>query len=948
MKLKTALYKTLPGAVLVVFTLQGTAQITPADSAIAVKSKSEKYIGFAVQKEHLATSAISTRKGDELRKAFTNNLSNTLNGLLAGLTVNQGGNEPAANNATLFIRGINTFGFSSAPLVIIDGFLGDYTQLIPEEIEEISVLKDASATAIYGMRGANGVLLVTTKKGKVQQLTVSFGAQYGFQQPTALPDFLNAAEYAKLYNESLANDGKPALYTQTDIDLYQKGTDPFFHPNVNWYNEVLRNTAPLSNYNLNFTGGNSTVRYFVLLNALTSEGLYRKFADDFAETSNPTFNRYNFRANVDVTLNKRLTAQLNIGGSMEDKKNPGDLFTGNTIGLLDRIPANAFPIYNPNRSFGGNTTYAGNPLGNLTSTGFSTSNATTLQSSLRLTQKLDFIAEGLGSSVAVSFNNYYAGGSNKRKSYQRFSIAKGTLGDTVYTAFGQKTSLSPEESVLSQFRNYSVQASLYYDKVVDKHSFKGLLLYNTDNFNLNRNYPNTDAANQSFPYKTNSVSTRLTYINSEKYIVEFSGSYMGAENFPEDNRYGFFPAASLGWVASGESFLKNSKLIDFLKVRLSYGLVGNENIGGQRFAFAQRYPFIAAYYLGTGNNTVTSIGEGRRLNSGVTWEKEKKANIGIDLNFAKRFSVVLDVFKNNRYDVLSSANGILPLFLGFNGLPDLNIGKVENKGFEFSLKYNNSEKKALGFFAEAMTSYAKNKIVFNGEPQQPNSNLYRTGFAIDQPFGLRALGLFQSDAEIAASPKPVGIVIKPGDIKYQDIGGPNGVPDGIIDGNDATAIGKTSVPEWIFGLQTGISYKGFDLSLQFQGAAGVTQYLGGSRYHAFQNNGNVNEMALGRWVNASTGATATYPRLSSDNNQNNYRFSSYWQRDGSFVKLRVAEIGYSLPEKVIKKLRLSESRFFINGTNLFTWDKMEEGDAEAMYGYPQMRTLSVGIKINLQ
>jgi len=473
-----------------------------------------------------------------------------------------------------------------------------------------------------------------------------------------------------------------------------------------------------------------------------------------------------------------------------------------------------------------------------------------------------------------------------------------------------------------------------------------LVLYNTDNFNFDRGYPNTDAANQAFPYKSNSVSARVTYINNEKYIAEFSGSYMGTEAFPKNDRYGFFPAGSLGWVASKENFLKESKLIDFLKLRVSYGLTGSENIGGQRFAFAQRYPFIASYYLGTGNIAVGSLGEGRRLNSGVTWEKQKTANIGVELNMAKRIGIVLDVFKNNRYDILSSANGTLPLFLGFNGLPDLNIGKASTKGFEFTLKYNNDSKKPIQFFAEAIVSYAKNKIEFNGEPVNPNTNLYKTGSAIGQPFGLEAIGLFQSDAEILASAKPLGISIKPGDIKYRDIGGPNGVPDGIIDGNDATAIGKTSIPEMTFGFNAGASLKGFDINLMFQGVTGVTQYQGGSRFHAFQNNGQITEMALNRWTTTNTGAA--YPRLSADNNQNNYRFSSFWQKDGSFIKLRLAEIGYTLSDKMLKRLHLSQTRFFINGTNLFTWDKIKEGDADALYGYPQIRTVSIGVKLHLQ
>lgn len=945
MKLSTAFKYFLPGCILSVFAIHTYGQDIQADSAVPA-TQMEKYIAFGKQKTTFITGAISTVKGKSLRPAFTNNISNTLFGRLSGLMVTQGGNEPGANSANIAIRGINTFGFSSSPLVIVDGFLGEYEHLVPEEIEEISVLKDAAATAIYGMRGANGVVLITTKKGRVQPLELNFTAQYGIQGATSLPKFLNSYDYASMYNEALVNDGKSPLYTQADLDLYKSGADPLFHPNVNWYDEVFRKTAPLSNFNLNFNGGNNTVTYYAMLNALTTEGLYKKFGNDYDETSNATYSRYNFRGNIDVALSKRLSAQLILGGSVEDRKSPGDLSTGNTFALIDRISPNAFPVLLPNGGYAGNSTYSGNPLANLSSTGFSSTNGTTLQSSLRLTQKLDMVADGLSANVAVSFNNYYQGASNKRKAYQRFAVSKNTAGDTVYTSFGQRTSLANEESVVSQFRNYSFQAALNYDKVFGSHGLNGLVIFNTDNTNINRNYPGTDVANQAFPYKTNSVSTRVTYINSEKYIAEFAGSYMGAENFAPGKRYGFFPAVSLGWIVSGEKFLQQNKLIDFLKVRASYGIVGNENIGGARFGFAQRYPSLGSYYFGTGNTGANTIAEGRRANPDLTWEKEKKANLGIDLSLAKRVTITLDVFKNDRYDILTASTGVLPAFLGFNGFPDQNLGENSSKGFEFSLKYSNDTKRPFNWFAEGMVSYAKNEIVYNAEATQINAHLNRTGTSVGQPFGLEAIGLFQSDAEIAASATPVGIVVKPGDIRYRDIGGPNGVPDGVIDNNDATAIGKGSLPDWMMGLHTGFAYKGFDLELMFQGVAGVTQYLSGNRYHAFQNNGQVSEIALDRWTPQNP--SATYPRLSSDNNQNNYRFSSFWQRDGSFIKLRSAEIGYTFSDKFLSRLRIDQSRVFINGTNLFTFDKIKGGDAEAYYGYPQMRTVSIGLKLQLK
>jgi len=937
-------FKILLILVITHFSMPLIAQNTEPDTVVLTASlPNERNIGFGKQQEEIITSAISTRKGTELRSAFTNNIGNTFYGRFPGLTVNQGGNEPGANSAGLFIRGANTFGFNQAPLVIIDGFIGDFSQLVPEEIEEISILKDASATAIYGMRGANGVILVTTKKGVNQPLAVSFGAQYGIQQTSGLPQILDAHNYASLYNEALANDGRSPLYSQRDLDSYRNGTDPFFYPNVDWYNEVFRKSAPLANYNLNFKGGNNTVRYFAMLNALSSQGMYRKFGDENEESSNPTYNLYNFRVNLDITVNKNLSAQLNIGGSVEEKANPGDLTTGGNLSLMDRIPPNAFPVYNPNGVLGGNATFPGNPLGNVLNTGSSTSTGTNLQSFLGLTQKLDFITPGLSTRVAVSLNSYYLSSNNKRKTYQRANISRNLAGDSVYTNFGQNTSLIQQNSVLSQFRNNSIQASLNYDRSFGKHDFSGLLLFNSDNNDINRNYPNTDAANQALPYKTNNLGSRFTYVNNKKYIAEFSSSYMGAESFPPDSRHGFFPALSLGWVASGEQFLQTSKVINFLKIRASYGLVGNENIGGQRFAFNQRYPFTASYVLGIGNTSAFGIAEGRRANENVTWEKDLKANLGIEAQLGNRFGIILDVYSNKRSDILAPSTGVLPQFLGYNGYPDLNIGEATNNGFEFSVNYHNDKKSALQFNVEAFVAHTKSKINFNGEAPDPNTNLLRTGSAIGQPFGLRAMGIFQTAAEIASSPAPLGIVVQPGDIKYMDIGGPNGVPDGIIDGNDATAIGKTNIPEWTMGLSTGLKYKGFDLNLIFQGVSGFNQYLSGNRFHAFQNNGLITEIALDRWTPQNTGAS--YPRLSSDNNQNNYRFSSFWQRDGSFIKLRVAEIGYTFSERTLARLKLKESRFFLNGTNLFTLDRIKEGNAEALNGYPQIRTLSLGLRL---
>ncbi|MEJ7768692.1 MAG: SusC/RagA family TonB-linked outer membrane protein, partial [Chitinophagaceae bacterium] len=893
----------------------------------------------------ILTSAVSTVKGIGLQKTFNTNFSNTLYGRLPGLTVNQGNNEPGINSPSLAGRGTTTFGRGSNLLVIVDGFLGEFTQFVPEEVEEISLLKDAAATAIYGSRGANGVLLVTTKRGKLSPLTVNFSTQQGFSQAIALPKFLDSYNYASLYNEALANDGKPALYSAADLAAYQDGSNPFFRPNVNWYEEVLRKAAPVSIYNLSFRGGNETARYFVLLNAITSQGLLKNFGDIDDESRNSRYSRYNFRSNIDINITKRLSATLLLGGTVEDRSNPSTLSTSATFNLLSLLPPNAFPVRNVDGSFARNATYA-NPVANLLKTGYAESNGRTLQSSFRLNYDLSMITEGLTATAAIGLNNYFVSGSSRTKTIQTSIRSINAAGDTVKTTNGQTTSLSGTEPNLGQYRNLALQAFLNYHKTVGKHEITALAMFNADNSTIDKAtiFNGTDAANISLPYKNNSAGTRITYVNNGKYIAEFSGAYMGSENYAKGNRYGLFPAASLGWIISNERLLHNSQIVNFLKIRGSYGLVGNDEIGGQRFMFDQRYPNTATYFLGTNNNNAFSVAEGRLANPNVTWEKEKKINVGLDARLFKQFDFSLDLFKQDRYDILIIPDRTIPVVLGYTDLPYLNQGKVNNKGFEAALRYNSNVNSNLTFFAEANVFYARNKIIYNAQVIQLNTGLVNEGRRIDQPYGLKALGLFQSDAEANASPRPLGIPIKAGDIKYEDVGGALGVPDGIIDANDAQAIGNTGLPELTVGFHSGLRYKDFDLDFVFQAVSGNTVYLGGNQFRPFQNNGQAGEIALERWT-PQTGASASFPRLSADNNLNNYRFSSFYQRDGGFLKLRSAEFGYSLSKNLISKIKLQQARFFITGTNLLSIDNVEFGDPEALSGYPSFRTLTLGARI---
>jgi TonB-linked SusC/RagA family outer membrane protein len=948
---------------------KATDQLSDLDTVTVSPASSVKNIGFGTQATQRITSAISTVYGADLEKNFTLNLGNTLYGRLAGLSVAQGGSEPGSSSPGLFVRGVNTFGAAgNSPLLVIDGYISNgsgtsnaFMQLVPEEIETITVLKDASATAIYGARGANGVVLVTTKTGKEGPLRISFTTKQGFNQAQYIPKFLNAYNYGVLYNEALMNDGLPARYTDADLDAYQKGNDgsgrpSVFHPDVNWYDQVLRPTAPVSSYNLTFGGGDKSVRYFVTLNAITSQGLFKKFGDMNDESANSNYSKYNFRTNLDVNLTERLSAEFKIAGSFEQTNNPNNYTTGSTFSLLAQLPPNAFPVYNPNGSYGGNALYA-NPVANLLSTGFYTNNSRTVLSSLKLTEQLDMLAKGLSVSVAVSINNYFESGSRKSKQYPRFSISRAANGDTLYSpAVGQLTSLSGAEETLDQYRNLIVQAFLNYKRTFGKSDLSGMLMFNSDNVTVfgPASDPTTPTANSTDPYKHNSGAGRFTYAYNNRYIAEVSAGYMGSDLFAPGKRYGFFPAASVGWVVSSENFLNNSKVIDYLKVRGSYGLVGNDNIVSQ--GLSSRYAYTATfggggYFFGTGNTSVGGLAENAIANPNITWEKEKSMNVGVDATFFKNLDVSIDYFKRDRNDIVVASASTTPLFAGIV-TPNLNQGKSTNQGFDVALRYHTAHQKNLQFFVETNLSYFKNKVVFNAEAIQLNTQLYNTGRAIGQPLGLKAIGFYSPEdiAQRQIDPRSVpGVlseVIKAGDIKYQDIGGPDGKPDGIIDANDRMPIGNPGLPNLSLGLHTGLRYKRFDADLVFQGVTGNTVYLGGNYFQAFQGNGQVAPIALNRWT-PETAATADYPRLSSKDNLNNYQFSSFWQRDGSFIKLRSAEIGYSLPAGLSNQIRLKTVRFFVNGTNLFSLDRVPYGDPESLTGYPVTRTVTFGVKVQL-
>ena len=885
-------------------------------------------IAYTSQASWLVTDAVSSVEGAALGKTFSSNFGNSLFGWLPGLTVVKRGSEPGYDSPRLYARGIGTFGDNKEILVIVDGFESKFEQLIPEEVESVTLLKDAASASMYGGRGANGVLVITTRRGSEGPMQINFSGQVGVQSAVSLPDFLDSYDYATLYNEALNNDGFPDLYTESDLEAYRTGGSPFLHPDVDWYDQVLREYAPFSRYNLSFKGGVEKARYYVTLNTLSRDGLYKKTADLTDYSTNSKYTQHNIRTNVDIDVTNSLTASVNLGMIVSDKSNPAAYNTAPMFDRMSSVPPNAFPIFNPNNTYGGNALYT-NPWGDILETGFFTSNQRYVQSSLRLTQKLDGLLQGLSATTAISFNNDFKTYSIKQRSYVRNSISDTGTESIAYVEHGTETSLVASEGDFEQWRNMAFEAFLNYNLNSGSNQLHATLGYNLDQ---------VSALGEGIPYTHLGLLGRFTYAYNKKYIGEFAFAYSGANGFAPGKRFGLFPGVSLGWIISNEEFLQQSNVFSFLKISGSYGIAGNDYLGEQRFLYAQYYDYEGNFRYGLDNSIVHGYAEAQLANPDLTWEKEKEMNIGFDAVIAKKLSISIDLFQQNRIDILATPNNSVPRFLGAT-LPKLNVGEVTNRGVEATVGYASQNAGSFQYFVNLSGWYAGNKIVFMSETPQQDEYMYRTGQPVNQPFLLVDLGFFQDQPDIDDSPEQVFAEVQPGDLKYEDKN-----DDGFVDQKDLYPSGYTDVPEMTFSFNTGLNYKSIYVDMLFVGVTNRSVYLTGKDFYAFQQDAKVTSWALERWTPA-TANSANYPRLSSLNSQNNFQPSTFWQRDGSFVKLQYAEVGIQLPKRMNEKLKLAESSIFINGTNLFSIDKVDVADPEILSGYPAVRTYSIGAKI---
>lgn len=925
--------------------------------------------GYMSQKKMSVVGSVSTVSTKELVQSPASNLSNALAGRLTGLTTVQNSGQPGKDDASLYIRGRSTW-VNAKPLVIVDGVEREnFTQVDANEVESISILKDASETAVYGVRGANGVLIITTKRGKEKKPVVSLSAQYGFQQPVNLPHFLNSYETALLRNESYLNDGYSAdklPFQPNALEAFRTHSDPYHYPDVDWYKVVLKNAAPQAQYNLNIQGGTKTARYFLSAGYLYQDGLFNASMNEDYNT-NFRFDRFNFRSNIDIDLSKQLMLSVSIAARMEDTNEPGA--TGYSSGeiqsafsALTRTTPYETPVFQENGKPGVGPANV-NPWLMVNGYGYTQNKKDVVESTVSLNYKLDKITPGLSAKALISYDSYISEQKKFTKNTAVYRLDSGPDEENSYTVSGQDTEIKYNNGDTNSYDKFYMEGALNYARKFGKHNLIGLLL---------GNFEDKTFSGQYIPYRTMGLVGRVLYDYNQKYYSSLSIGYNGSENFAKGKRFGFFPSLAVGWIVSSEDFFsKYTDIVEFLKLRASYGLVGNDKIGGSRFMYTEEYSgrdswsTLSVPAFGTTDPiNVDIVTLSRIANPDLTWEKSNKFNIGLDANFFdNKLTTNFDAFYEYRWDILMDKASI-PVYLGVTS-PSANIGKTQNVGFELEAKYSNKIGKNLKYWIRGNWSVAKNKVLYKDEPANKIAWQKEEGQTIGQFYGFQVLGFFDitdfnDDGTLKSeyAKQLVGEAPQPGDFRYRDVNS-----DGVVDDRDKVAIGHSDIPEGTFGFSYGIEYKGFDFSMMWQGAYNVSMRIAGEMLYEFCEGGKVQDFHLNRWAYytdpftnelVDTRATATYPRLHSQSSSPNWTTNSFFLYNSSYLKLRNVEIGYELPIPQLKQLGVNRLRIYLNSNNLLTLSKVKQVDPEGPgYGsnrdrgwsYPQLAIYNMGINI---
>lgn len=930
-----------------------TKEIDTAQSIIGVKE--DLTPGNLIQVSNISnTNAISTVKGKDLVNISSLNITNRLFGQLAGLTVTQGSGEPGNDMAKLLIRGIGSYGNGgyNVAKIYVDGFEVNpnyFSYMNSVEIESITILKDAAALATFGMRGANGVIWVVTKRGKVGKSTMNIRFNSGIQSAVNINKPLDSYGYAYLYNQAISNDNGGVWspqYSEADLMNYQQGQ------NVDWYDSALKGTGIYTNGNIDFNGGDENARYNIVFDYGNQKGIYNVAETD--STSNNRFYKLGLRANLDFEAFDIFEAKIDIGGRLQKHKLP-NYGTSNFFNDLAKYPSNIYPVYDNDDQthFSGTNLYPNNPVGSVNGLGWSSAQARILQGNFVLKEKLDFITKGLYLEESFSFNSYVLSTYNKTKNYGRYIDGQMTTTDV------------PTSIVASGYGSGGMEdwkqakVTLGYERGFDKHHLIAAINFHYSDFKGDGFF--------GYKYHYQNFNGRFNYNYDNRYVAELAFSYFGIDAYAPDNRWGFYPAVSGAWIISNEAFMKDSEVFNLLKLRASVGTTGNSDtsVTGSLNGFSSngRYLYqpyysgssIGAFYTGNGTPTwQNTLAPLFIANEDVFAEKSLKYNVGIEFGLFNKLRTTFDAFLDKRSDILTLDNSI-PSYYG-NNYYYSNIGKMTNKGFELTTSFSDE----FGDFKYAimgMASYAKNKIDYMAEVPTAYPYNASTGRAFGTPIGLQAVGLYQLNNFNADGSLKEGIAaptfgdVQAGDIRYRDLD-----DDGYIDQTDYTAIGKTPFPELTYSFGGNINYHGVDFSILFQGAHGASVNLlnNWNQTVAFVDNGNAYEIAKGAWAyypeqGIDTRDGATYPRLTTTQNDNNYQSSTYWMKSADYLRIRHMELGYSFSTNgVLNHLNLSKLRVFVNASNFVTWSSLLKDynlDPETVSGYPALKSITTGVLV---
>lgn len=916
----------------------------------AVSADEVVVVGYGNQKKLSVIGSIQTLDPGNLQMGSSRSMSNNLAGQLAGVIAYQPSGEPGYDNSQFWIRGISTFGAGgSSPLVLVDGVERSLNDIDPAEIESFSVLKDASASAMYGVRGANGVIIINTKRGSVAKPSIDFRFEQAITKPTKLPEFIGAAEYMTLLN-NLCSDPSKRMFTKDQIMKTYTGYDKDLYPDVDWIDAITKDYATSTRGNMTVSGGTNILRYSLTASVYHETGIMET-DDTLPYDTGSKLTRFNMRANVDLDLTKTTLLRFNVGGYLQNLRKAKSS-TDNVFTHAFETPPFVHPAIYSDGTIPKASANRANPWAESTQQGYYRGTRSKLESLFQLEQNLKMITPGLKFKATFAFDTYNENFVTRGKDPTYYGVAKsrGDEGELIHGVLSYGSEFLDHSSNANYGNNSTyLEFSLGYNHTfAKKHAVDALFLYNQ------RSYDWGDIQ----PKRSQGIAGRLSYTFDRRYVGEFNFGYNGSENFAKGHRFGFFPSLALGWIISEEKFMRNcADWLTLLKLKGSIGKVGNDDIGGRRFAYITTINTGASgYNFGyAGDYWRQGYSEGEVGVNNLTWETSTKTNVGIELGLWNEFNLQFDYFYEHRTNIFMQRKTI-PTQAGFLSNPYANYGIVDNSGVDGTITWNHKFGKDLRVALRANFTYAKNEVKEYDEPESVKGT-YRslTGRSIGTLWGLQAERLYTDDdfenGKLKAGiPTPnIGSVVRPGDIKYRDMN-----DDGIIDAKDEGYIGGTTTPRIVYGFGGNVEYKNFDFSFFFQGTGQSYRIIGGTLYFIPGSGqgvmGNVYANYKDCWTEENPSQDVFWPRLSESTNPNNNYASTWWKKDMSFLRLKSIELGYTLPRSITKAICSNNIRFFVSGNNLFYISKFKLWDPELDTAdglkYPSMRSVMFGFQLN--